>query len=114
MIRHSTRTLFSEKTLRISDYELHRLRVEKYKLNHKKLLFEMRSNNSEAIVKTAKLWIHVMDKRECENDFILLQQCLRQIHASADQTTFNFGPTVMRMLHFFNLPDQALRVIHLH
>lgn len=106
------RSLFSEKTLRISDYETHRMRSENFKINHKRLVFEMRSNNIDAIIRTTKQWIHVMDKRECETDFVLLQQCLRQIYKNSDSTsTFNFGPLIMRMLHFFNLPDQALRVI---
>lgn len=111
MAHHSMRTLFSEKTLKITEYEVHRLRAANFKLNQKKLLFEMRSNNIDAIVRTTKQWIHVMDKRECETEFLLLQKCLRQIQSQADQLTrFQFGPTVMRMLHFFNLPNQALRV----
>lgn len=103
--------LFSEKTLGVTDYETRRLRVPNIKFDQKKLVFEMKTNNTEALVRTTKQWIHIMNKQQCETDFMLLLQCLRHIHKNSDASiTFNFGPIVMRMLHYLNLPDQALRV----
>lgn len=111
MIHHPARELFSEKTLRISEYESQRLKIKDFKFSQKRLLFELKSNNIPKLIDSTKQWIHMMDKRDCETDFLLLQQCLRQIRKSDPSSTFNFGPTTMRMLHYLNLPDQAIRVI---
>lgn len=81
-----------------------------FKFDERKIVFEMRTNNIEALINTIKQWIHVMDKRQCENNFLLLQHSLRAIHKRADPNTYHFGPTVMRMLHFLNLPEKALEV----
>lgn len=75
------------------------------------MVFEMKTNNIEALVKTTKQWIHCMNKQQCEADIMLLQQSLRQIHKKGDSSTsYNFGPTLMRMFHYFNLPNEALKV----
>lgn len=112
VVHHPARELFSEKTLRITDYESQRLKIKNFKFSQRRLLFELQSNNTPKLIDSTKQWIHMMDKRDCETDFLLLQQCLRQIRESADpSSTFNFGPTTMRMMHYFNLPDQAIRVI---
>lgn len=96
--------------MRICDYETQRMRMPPFKFDEKKLVFEMRTNNIEALINTTKQWIHVMDKRQCENNFFLLQHTLRAIHKNADKNTYQFGPLVMRMLHFLNLPNKALEV----
>lgn len=108
---YSKRMLFSEKTLGITDYETQRLRIPNIKFDQKKLVFQMKTNNTEALIRSTKQWIHIMNKQQCEANFLLLLQCLRQIHTNSHTPkTFNFGPIVMRMLHYLNLPDQALRV----
>lgn len=95
----------------ISEYESKRLTNPRFQMDVRKLEFQMRSNDIEALVKSIKQWLHQIDKRECESEFLLLQQCLRCIVKNADpSTTYNFGPTVMRMLHYFNLPEKALQV----
>lgn len=105
------RTLFSEKILRISEYESHRMRLLNYQFDPKKLMFELRSNNLDGVIRCTKQWIHKMDRHQCETEFLLLQSSLRHIYKNADnKTMYNFGPTVMRMLHFFNLPEKALQV----
>lgn len=80
------------------------------KIDEKKIVFEMRTNNTEALVNSIKQWIHVLDKRQCENNFLLLQHSLRAIHKCDETKTYIFGPAVMRMLHFLNLPEKALEV----
>lgn len=106
------RTLFSEKSIGISEYEIRRRKMRDFKFDQRNLTFEMECNNIEAVILTVKQWIHVMDKRECETEIALLQKCLRQIYQNTDPSTgFSLGPPVMRMLHFLNLPDQALQVI---
>lgn len=82
-----------------------------FKFDTKKIVFEMKTKNTDSLVKSTKQWIHCMDKRQCETHFLLLQQALRHIHEHSDPSkTYNFGPTVMRMFHYHNLPDQALKV----
>ncbi|XP_055310687.1 uncharacterized protein LOC129573760 [Sitodiplosis mosellana] len=84
-----------------------------FKIDQKKLVFEIKTNNTQELVRTTKQWIHLMNKRQCETDFMLLQQSLRQIHKDANASAmYNFGPTVMRMLHYLNLPDHALKLNH--
>lgn len=90
---------------------MQRLKMPNITFDQKKLVFEMKTNNVEELVRTTKQWIHYMNKRHCESDFMLLQQSLRHIHNNPDASKmYNFGPTVMRMLHYLNLPDQALKV----
>lgn len=89
------------------------MKMPPFKFDERKVVFEIRTSNIEALINTTKQWIHVMDKRQCENNFLLLQHSLRAIHKSADSIdskTYQFGPTVMRMLHFLNLPERALEV----
>lgn len=108
------RTLLSAKTLGISEYETHRQRIRNFKVNKLKLKFEMERNNTDAVTQTIKQWIHVMAKDECVTDLELLQICLRHIYQNTESSTvYDFGPTVMRMLHFLNLPNQALQVIQI-
>lgn len=91
------------------------MRLTNFNVDPKKLIFELRSNNLDGIIRTTKQWIHKMDRRQCESEFILLQNSLRHIHKNADRSKdFHFGPTVMRMLHFLNLPERALQVTKLH
>lgn len=91
------------------------MRVENFTIDTKKLTFEMRNNNVENVIQCTKQWIHKMDRRQCEMEFKLLQNCLRYIHKNSNnQMAYNFAPTVMRMLHYLNLPEQALQVINTH
>lgn len=84
--------------------------MPKITIDQKRIMFEMRTNDIKSLVDTTKQWIHVMDKREFETHFLLFQQCLRTIHKSENSTLYTFGPTVMRMLHFLNLPEKAIEV----
>lgn len=105
----STRTLFSEKILGISAYETQRMRINGYQMNKKKLKFEMRMNNPEQLIATTKQMIHLMDKSN--ESKVLLQQSLRTINKLPDEKrTYLFGPLVMRMFHYLNLPDEANQV----
>lgn len=111
MLTQSVRTLFSEQFLRISVYESHRMRLDNYAFDSKKLFYELRNNNLENVTQYTKQWIHKMDRHECESQFVLLQKCLRFIHKNTDDSkAYNFAPTVMRMLHFLNLPEEGLEV----
>lgn len=99
--------------LRINDYETQRMRVPHDEFNIERLEFALRTNNTNAIVQKTKVWIHVMNKVHCQMAFPLLQQCLRHIYEKSDEFAedkFNFGPPVMRMMHFLNTPENALQV----
>lgn len=111
MLAYPVRMLFSEKFLGITNYEIQRLKMPNIVVDQKKLVFEMKTNNVEELVRTTKQWIHHMNKRNCETDFMLLQQSLRHIHNNPSASKmYNFGPTVMRMLHYLNMPGHALKV----
>lgn len=109
-----SRTLYSEKILRINDYETQRMRVPHNQFNTKRMEFALSTNNTDTIIQGTKIWIHAMSKMHCQMAFPLLQRCLRHIYKHQnDETTkdkFNFGPPVMRMMHFFNTPENALQV----
>lgn len=105
--------LFSEKILRIDQYETQRMRVPHNKFNIKRLEFSLNTKNMESIVQETKQWIHTMDKLQVQVAFPLLQRCLRFIYNNCNEQmkdTYTFGPTVMRMMHFYNLPEKALQV----
>lgn len=108
-----TRTLYSEKILRINDYETQRMRVPHNQFNTKRMEFALSTNNTDAIMQGTKIWIHAMNKIHCQMAFPLLQRCLRYIYKhqmDESKDKFNFGPPVMRMMHFFNTPENALQV----
>lgn len=95
----------------ISEYESNRLINTRSQMDVRKLDYQMRNNDIVALDNSIKQWLHQLDKRECESEFLLLQQCLRCITKNADSSsTYIFGPIVMRMLHYFNLPEKALQV----
>lgn len=113
-----SRMLFSEKLLRITDYETRRMRMSHHKLNINRLERSLNTNNTDALMEDIKKWIHIADRVQFQTVFPVFQRCLRHIHdhltdqtKNEDDQTFNFGPLVMRMMHFFNVPDQALQVI---
>lgn len=106
-----SRTLFSEKILRINEYETHRMRLPHNQFNIKRLEFSLNTNNLDTLIRDTKQWIHAMDKIHCQMAFPLLQRCLRHIHRNDQkQQAEIFGPLVMRMMHFFNIPENALQV----
>lgn len=114
MTSQTRRTLFSEKLLRISDYERQRMAAPHFRLEKKQLLYELRSNDVRALTKTMNKWFLLMGKQECEANFPLIRQCLCCIFdekvRSPESVTRDFSAHVMRMLHFLNLPHRALEV----
>lgn len=66
-------------------------------------------NNPEQLIGATKQMIHLMDKSN--ESMVLLQQSLRTINKLSDEKrTYLFGPLVMRMFHYLNLPDEANQV----
>lgn len=115
VLTQCSRTLYSEKLLRITDYETQRMRVPSDQFNIKRLEFALNTNNTDAVIQNTKVWIHVMNKIHCQMALPLLQRCLRYIYkhqrdSDEAKDIFNFGPPVMRMMHFLNTPENALQV----
>ncbi|XP_031620264.1 pentatricopeptide repeat-containing protein 2, mitochondrial-like [Contarinia nasturtii] len=117
----SMRTLYSEKDLGVSDYESRRLEAVKRGGEYcqpdtvlKKMKFQLRSENIEELIQTLKIWIHVVDTKQCKKHFSLLKDCLDFIynnpHPDPAKKNYNFPPTVMRMFHLLNMPDEALNI----
>lgn len=87
--------------------------------NSKRLEYALDTNNTVALIDDLKKWIHIADKVQCQVALPLFQRCLRHIHNHMNDQmkrehgrdrVFSFGPLVMRMMHFFNTPEQALQV----
>lgn len=103
------RTLFAEKSLGITDYEDRRLRLQDYAIRKKKLVYEMKSLDINSLVRTTKQFVHCT--KGSPEEIIMLKQSLRLIHENTEgKSAYNFGPIVMRMFHYFNLPNEALEV----
>lgn len=115
------RTLFSEKILRIDEYVTQRSRVPYKHFNIKRVEFALNTNDMDGLIDATKQWVHAMDKTHSQMAFPLLQRCLRQIYnyqtdetkPKQDNQTYNFGPLIMRMMYYFNTPQQALQVSRL-
>lgn len=90
------------------------MRVPSNQFNLKRLEFALNTNNIDAVVHDTKQWIHTIDKLHCQMAFPLLQRCLRYIYSNCNEETmkqpYSFGPPVMRMMHFLNIPENALQV----
>ncbi|XP_031630363.1 pentatricopeptide repeat-containing protein 2, mitochondrial-like [Contarinia nasturtii] len=102
----STRTLFSKSYLGIKDYEIQR--SIQLPFDSTNVAFE---TEAAKLVRFMKYWMHVLKKDECVEKFSEIQTNLQLIHNNpAQMKAFNFGPLVMRMCHYLNLPDQALQI----
>ncbi|XP_031639681.1 pentatricopeptide repeat-containing protein 2, mitochondrial-like [Contarinia nasturtii] len=103
-----TRTLFSKHFLGIKDYEMRR--SVQLPFDPKKVELKSETGKLAAFI---KYWFHVLNKEECVEKFSKVQTSLRLIYDDpAERKAFKYGTLVMRMLHYLDLPDQALKIFN--
>lgn len=102
------RTLYSEKTLGLTAYEARRIKLGEINMNVKALVYHMKAEDVDSLIETTKKFLHCAP---CTRDNLdLLKKSLRML--SEANATYDFAPIVMRMFHYFNLPNEALEVCH--
>lgn len=103
----AVRTLFTESFLGIAEYEEKRLSQTQRKID---LKYEMQMGDTESLVHSTIQSIYLTNKST--TNLMLIRECLLRIHGNprlADK--FVFGPLVMRMFHYLNMPDLAVQVL---
>lgn len=107
--RINIRTLYSENFLGISKYEQQRQMQSDLRFDKNKLKYEIEMGDTESLLLSIKRAIYVVDKTV--DHILLIKEGLQRIQRNPDLANrFQFGPVVMRMLHYFNMPDMALQV----
>lgn len=117
------RTLFTPDTLGITAYLENRQMEFKYGTDHEQFKDEFRQKLDQTVplnllVDKLKKYLHVMSDQN--EDIELLWRALRLYKTQSDQwqrkseldvkKQFAFGPTTMRALSHFNLPEYAIEV----
>ncbi|XP_031621674.1 pentatricopeptide repeat-containing protein 2, mitochondrial-like [Contarinia nasturtii] len=104
----SVRTLFTKSFLGIEDYEVRR--STQLPFDPKAMEIETKAGK---MARFMKYWVHVMKRDECVEKFSEIQTNLQLIHSDEKQMkAFNFGTVVMRMFHYHDLPNQALKIFN--
>lgn len=116
MIVNTARTLISKEKLGINNYKENRERTKlrTRDFDRKNIEMALRVSDVSALIGLTKRWLHLMDRDECEANFELLRDSLSHIYANSAKSnaSFDFGPLVMRTLHYFDMPEKALQVNH--
>lgn len=103
------RPFYSEKFLGISDYEEQRMKKSTSRFDKTKLEHEMYIGDTGKLLHSTVETIYMVDKSL--DNVLLIRKSLQRILRNPDLAqNFAFGPLVMRMLHYFNMPEIALQV----
>lgn len=107
----AVRTLFSESVLGLPSYEETRLKIynDRPKLSEFRFIYEIRKSPVDSLIRATSRYIHIITNKPGELDLLKhsLQRILDEDNSSEP---YRFGPLIMRMFHFLNLPMEAIEV----
>ncbi|XKL68458.1 hypothetical protein PGB90_003949 [Kerria lacca] len=109
----SIRQLYGRASIGLEDYEKNRQKFTLPNNFREKMIINTQDNNNNRIIfsEDLKLIIHVAQSE----DLILVENMMKKFNKQNQYLRFgsyNFGPVVMRMYHYLNRPEEALKIYY--